>query len=364
MNILIFLPSSNLAIDVISQILYLRDNGYQVYFLSTSPIGKIHEYLNSEEIECSSLNIKKLSSKNYLFAVMSLYKIVKRIKIDYIISNNLQGNFIAVLSSILHKKRTLLTRHHSDYIFNGKNKNAKKQQWFINRFGKEFIAISDKVKEQMIKENISPKKIHRINLGFDFSLFPSINMDKVSQLKREFNDFRILIVIARLIPLKRHRYLFDAIQILLIKKLKVKLLVIGDGPLRDELQQWVSDNNLEESIIFTGYILDTQNYIAASDLLIHISESEASSHVAREACFYYKPFLACENVGDYEEYLELEKDFYAIKIFASVIELSNRIIALISDLEITNKSTKSAKEKTISNFNINEIIKDYIKLLS
>ena len=52
-----------------------------------------------------------------------------------------------------------MTRHHSDYVYNGNNRMAKIFDKIINTLSKNIIAISDKVKDQMINvEGVSPNK--------------------------------------------------------------------------------------------------------------------------------------------------------------------------------------------------------------
>lgn len=352
MKILLFLPSSYLALDILSLATFLKTKGYQIVFLSSSGQGKMHQACQQNKIENHSLNIKKLNSITYLIATTKLSHFVKKNAIDVVISNNLQGNFIAILAQKTHKKRTLLTRHHSDYIFNGMNKNAKLQQNFVNHFGKEFIAISDNVKQQMLLEGINENKIHRIDLGFDFSLFPEPNQKIVNQLRENFPSSFKMCVIARLIPLKRHILLFEAIRNLVDKGEDVILWVIGDGPLKKRLIEWVRFYRMEKHILFTGYIDNTQDYLSASDLLIHISESEASSHVIREAALYETPVLVCENVGDFGNYIIDNKSGYFVNKNTKSFELSEKIKHLILDKENISKTAVSLKKEVLKRFSI------------
>lgn len=363
MKILILLPSSRNAFDIITQALFLKKKGHVPIFLSFNNKGDIHIFLELKGIENHSLNINRLSSKNYILAFMALSRFIFKKRIDCIISNNLQGNFLAVLAQFFHRKRTFLTRHHSDYILKEKNKNAKRQLAFVNKFGKEFIAISDRVKEQLLKEMVEPEKIHRINLGFDFSLYKKPVDSVVIQLTKDYGRYINLCVIARLIPLKRHLLLFESVKMLNNKNIDILLWVVGDGPLMNELKEWILDNELEHAIKMIGYVNDPENYIAASDLLVHISESEASSHVIREAALVGTPILACKNVGDIDDYIQDGINGFLIEKESSSIELSSKILEINSKTEVISKLTSELKNTILSRFDISKSGPALIKII-
>lgn len=363
MNILLFLPSSFKANDILSLALFLKKNGHIPIFLSSTPKGDLHIYFKKYEISSFSLNIVKLNFSTYLYACVKLAQFIKMKNIELILSNNLQGNFVAVLSQFIHGKRTVLTRHHHDYIYKGDNKNAKRQQWFVNRFGKEFIAISERVKLQMVKEGIAPEKIHRVNLGFDFNLFPQPDQKVVDELKENNLDSFKLCVVARLIPLKRHELLFDTVRILHDNGMKIVLWVVGNGPLMKELKEWVRFYRLEKVILFTGYINDPENYLAASDLLVHVSESEASSHVVRETGLVNTPVLVCRGVGDFENFIINGKSGFLINMYFQAKELADEIMELSDQKELLIKNAQFLKNTVLDRFDINNSGKQMLKII-
>lgn len=354
MKILLFLPSSHQAYDILSQAMFLSKKGYHSIILSTTPKGEVHRLCDNYDINNNSLSISSLNIITYIPTAFKLARYVHREKIDLILSNNLQGNFVAVLAQLIHHKRTILTRHHTDYIFTGSNRNAKRQQRFVNRFGKEFIAISGRVKAQMINEGISTKKIHRIDLGFDFGLYKSIDQNVIDNLIKPHKENFKLCLIARLIPLKRHQLLFEAIKIIHDKGIKVILWVIGDGPLINELKEWVRFNRLENAILFTGFINNPENYLSASDLLVHISKSEASSHVIREAALVDTPVLVCKDVGDNEDYIIDNENGFFVEKLVTPEKLAEKIVELSNKNEILKQSVVQLKKTIFNRFDINE----------
>ena len=64
-------------------------------------------------------------------------------------------------------------------------------------------------------------------------------------------DF-IIVTVASLVKNKGHLVIIDAIKSVVKKNSNIKLLIIGDGPLKNELEDYVTDCHLELHIRFVG----------------------------------------------------------------------------------------------------------------
>jgi glycosyltransferase involved in cell wall biosynthesis len=112
-----------------------------------------------------------------------------------------------------------------------------------------------------------------------------------------------LSVIGRLVEQKGHRYLFEAVR-QLKGNFKIKLLVIGDGPLLQSQKLAVSrSSTLRDSVIFTGLRKDVPRLLQATDLLVLPSLREGLPMVALEAMASSIPIVAT-NVGGMPEVIE------------------------------------------------------------
>jgi L-malate glycosyltransferase len=83
------------------------------------------------------------------------------------------------------------------------------------------------------------------------------------------------------------------------------LLVIGDGPLDEQLHQQTRDLGLEQHVRFLGYMEDVREVLAISDVLVLPSEHEAFGRVVAEAMLMEKPVVAT-NVGGLPELVSPE----------------------------------------------------------
>lgn len=109
-------------------------------------------------------------------------------------------------------------------------------------------------------------------------------------------------MIARLDPIKGHRYLIDALA-QLGGLPQVKLLVVGDGPIEADLRAQVEALGLSGRVHFTGFRQDIPRILQSLDALCVASLSEALPYVALEAAAYARPVLSTA-VGEMPALLE------------------------------------------------------------
>jgi len=104
-------------------------------------------------------------------------------------------------------------------------------------------------------------------------------------------------IVARLVPIKDHTLFLKSC--LELKKLipQVKAVVIGDGPLQEQLNNTIARLGLQETVTFLGHRQDTLELIRALDALVLTSRSEGSPNSVLEALTVGTPVVSTD-VGD------------------------------------------------------------------
>jgi glycosyltransferase involved in cell wall biosynthesis len=92
----------------------------------------------------------------------------------------------------------------------------------------------------------------------------------------------VLIAAGRLAPWKGFGDLIDA-MVLLKNRRALRLLILGDGPLRSALQEKIDDGGLSESVQLIGYVNNPLQYFSRSDVFILSSHVEGLPNVLVEA---------------------------------------------------------------------------------
>lgn len=104
-------------------------------------------------------------------------------------------------------------------------------------------------------------------------------------------------IVGSLTPVKRHGVLIEAIARLVAGKVNVALLIVGDGSLRDSLEQRVRAAGIADRVCFTGWREDVPTLLACMDAYVCSSASEGMSNAVLEAMAAGLPVVATD-VGD------------------------------------------------------------------
>jgi glycosyltransferase involved in cell wall biosynthesis len=115
-------------------------------------------------------------------------------------------------------------------------------------------------------------------------------------------DEQVVLAVGRLSLEKGHRDLIDAVALLreMNPELKLKLIIVGDGPERARLEKAASQERLSTRVLFIGHVENSAPYYAIADALALPSHSEGSPNVLLEAMAHGVPVVAT-NVGGVPE---------------------------------------------------------------
>lgn len=207
-------------------------------------------------------------------------------------------------------------------------------------------------------------KINVVPMGVDMDRFKRDNyLDSGGDSK---SDFRI-ITVGRLIDWKGTKYLILAMNNVVNSIPNAKLFVIGDGPEKENLVKLVDSLNLQSSVVFTGYVKDTDlpAYYRSANVFVLPSinlggQSEALGVVTLEAMASGTPVIATDVGGvsdivvdEYNGFLVPEK---------SPQEISNKIIELFSNKDIMIKFRLNGIKTINEKFSWNSISEEFCDL--
>lgn len=206
------------------------------------------------------------------------------------------------------------------------------------------IALTEYMKRKM-KKTVN-KEINVIPNGVDLSKF-TINEDKID-IRRELDipqDKTILISVGRLYPVKGIEYLIRSINHLRETHNDLKLLIIGDGAERNNLEKLSEELNNEDYIEFRGKIPNEKIplYLRASDVFILPSLSEGFPNALLEAMASGLPVVAT-NIRGLDEILEDGVNGFLVNP-KSPKEIANKISHIIQDSALSEKFSQNNKVK-------------------
>jgi glycosyltransferase involved in cell wall biosynthesis len=167
------------------------------------------------------------------------------------------------------------------------------------------VAVSNGVERSFIGTAHPPNELGHswctIYNGIDVEEFKG-NVDAVDRhevrAKLELDpDAVTLLNVGRYVPVKNQRVLIRAIA---RADLKVNLLVVGDGPLKQELRSLAAELGVTNRVQITGHVPEIYPYYAVSDLFVSPSQEEGLPITLLEAMAAELPVLASDIPGSRE----------------------------------------------------------------
>lgn len=162
-----------------------------------------------------------------------------------------------------------------------------------NKLCDYYIAVSDAVVENLKECGIKRKKIKAVYNGVEPLNALNEGQVALAKEKHSIGSGTVFGVFARLEEIKGHRYFIEAAKKYLSCGNKGVFLIVGDGSLREELEELAKDT---PKIKFCGYVKNTEELLNITDVNVIASSSEAMSLAILEAMSLGKPTIAT-NVG-------------------------------------------------------------------
>jgi glycosyltransferase involved in cell wall biosynthesis len=233
-----------------------------------------------------------------------LREIVEAERVDIVHSHLFEPTLVASAVARLTGRALIVTRHHSDAIYRIeqplKRKALLSLEHWINRTADHIIAPSLMVRDILLgRERVPGKKVSLIPYGQTAARFESATPEQIAAVRQELlMDGRLaLACVSRLHPEKGHRYLLEAFAQLVRDGLDATLYLVGQGTLREQLEQQARASGLSDRVRFLGWRDDALAVMAAADVIVHPSLQEALPSAVIEAVMLARPLVVTEVSG-------------------------------------------------------------------
>jgi glycosyltransferase involved in cell wall biosynthesis len=212
-----------------------------------------------------------------------------------------------------------------------------------------------------------PSMYTRIFSGF--CLAPFLQSTNDPALRRQLGlaeDHFIIGKIGRLFQLKGHADLISAFAQILPRVPQARLLLVGDGRLRGELENQVRTLGLAGKVVFTGLLppADVARHVGIMDCLAHLSYREALSRALPQALAAGKPVVAYDFDGADEVCLENQTGFLVRT--GDLGAAAQRLLQLAQDAGLRDRLGRAGQAFVKANFTIEKMVDDqysvYLKL--
>ena len=296
----------------------------------------------------------------FLSELFYAMRIIRKEKIDVIHSHWIipSGLIGVILKSVL-RKPIIVTIHGSDAILlNGKVQNIYK---FILSSCDICTVVSTAIKNQVLNLGVVWKKTKVIPMGVDDSIF---NPNMKYNIKKSYNveGHYLILFVGRLSEEKGVAYLIEAMPEILKEIPNISLMIIGDGPEKNNLEELVKRLNLAKNIIFRGWIpnKDLNKVYRNADIFVLPSLREGLPVVLLEAMACGTPVVASK-VGGIPDIIKNGENGFLIEPKNSK-EFADKIIRLLLDEKLKQKFSEEGLKIVQKRFSWNVVVEKFVEI--
>ena len=289
-----------------------KEFGVEPHVCVFSEGGIFYEEILQAGIPIVLTPIKTLYHPSTLGRMMDLSRYIRKQGIRVLHSFQPNANILGTLAAKSSGRPIVVSRRSlGDFGSLGSPRLEWLQKTFTNRLANRFLANSRAVlASSSSREGLSPDRFVLIYNGLDTDRFVPVR-DREA-FRRELNllpDDFVFGVSSGLRPVKGVNVAIRGFARISEKNSRALLLIAGDGPERQNLEELVRNLGVEDRVRFLGIRSDMERIYPAMDVFVLTSHSEGFSNAILEAMGMGLPILATAVGGNIEMVTEGESGF-------------------------------------------------------
>lgn len=309
---------------------------------------------------------REISLRSDFFSIIKIRKLIKKYNPDIVYFHSSKAGAVGRIANCGIKNISIYNPH--GWAFNMKCNNIKKKIYiYIERILAQLctyiIAISDFEKESAIKNKICKEEKVKV-------IYNGIDIDEYEQKKRNFtlsrndlgiaDDAYVIGTVGRLTRQKAPDIFIKAAKKIKNKYPNAFFIMVGDGELKEQIEELIKESNLKDSVLITGWVDEPMEYIELFDQAMLLSRWEGFGLVLAEYMLARKPIVAT-NVDAIPNLISN----YENGILANMDEVDEIVLAskyLIANTKKCDLMVDKAYKIVKNKFNIKRVVKEFEEL--
>lgn len=294
-------------------------------------------------------------------ALLKLRTLISSYRPDIVHSHMFHANILARLVRLTSKIPKLICTAHS-------SNEGGRMRMTLYRLTDKLATISTNVSQEAVDALVGKRAAHRNRMisipnGIDVDKFRFSESHRFT-IREEFNiphNTKVLLSVGRFAKEKDYPNLIASLSYLKQSKHDFVAFIVGDGPLRENIETLVFEHQLETNVFLLGQRNDIPQLMSASDIFVLSSKYEGLPLVVAEA-------MSCERIvvaTDCGGVAEVLGDCGFLAQPSSPQSLKAQIDrAMELSIEQSRAMGRQARLRVISNFSIDTCAEKYLELYS
>lgn len=185
-------------------------------------------------------------------------------------------------------------------------------------------------------------------------------------VEKPLNSAFLIGTVGRLVPAKNHRRLVDAIALLCqdeaVKDINIRVIIVGEGPERSNIQKYIDQKNLSDKIALVGPRHDIPDVLKALDIFVLSSDREGHPLTSLEAQAAGTPVVLTDAGGSGETIARSNGESGGALVTQDAAAIAIAIRQMLLDRELLCRRGSFAREFALSHFDKDQMIERYTKL--
>jgi glycosyltransferase involved in cell wall biosynthesis len=318
--------------------------------------GPFFEEVNALGIEVIEYPFTSFYNRNALRQYRSLARLIKERKIQLVHCHDFYSNIFGTISARLAGLKAIITsRRNRGVMFSLPQRLVQRVAY---SFSAAIIANSEAARAVLLRtERVPARKVRRIYNCVDTEWFsPRAPSALLAQSLGLAGGAPVVGIVGTLRPVKGHATFVRAAAEIHKARPDVRFLIVGEGPVRDELDRLAADLGVAGAIVFAGVRTDIPDLLALIDVLALPSRSESLPNAVLEAMACGRPVVATrvggtpELVADGETGFLVEPEDFAC--------LARQILRVLNDPALAARMGAAARRKAVGEFSSARLIEN------
>lgn len=344
----------------------LDQNLYEVHLITGKCSPGEEDYVRARGITLGEVRIDSMSRSLRpildLKAFLTLALALRRLKPDIVHTHTSKAGLMGrIAARIAVPDAKVIHTFHGHLLQGYFSKAATKVLIFTERslakISDVLISMGNEVKKNLLTVKIGKENQYVVALPGVKLNQPNLESREVLKFKQDHVGQVIFTFVGRLSPIKRCDRILELARSEAIAKQPIHFLLIGDGELREKLEK----DSIGLSVTFIGWQTRIEDWLAASDAGILLSDNEAVPLAMIEAGYAGLPVIAT-NVGSMADVVIDQVNGYLIQ--ANSEDIAKKVLSLARDGKLREKMGIKGKELAIEHFSVAAMIERHEQIYS